>query len=338
MKKIINWIKKFFIKDNLPVDSWDIVKEKEGLSKTDAIYREIFGGMFGSGASKDWRQSLPDAHSIQAHGDCVSFSRNNVAEINAKEKDIKDEDGDEFNFSDLDLAVGSRTSQTGNSLKRVAEYARKTGVRLEKDIPYTRNWGERNARVNATKGSAKIYKFGNWSWVGRNGNVSKSALKNALEFTPIQVGIGLGWTYQGKQPIKKPSSYTIYHAVTLTHIDEEGQYYIYDHYKRKEVILDKSYPILFAMSHRDLPSAWRSEGTDVQRFYKRMIGKYILRAEDKGQLYYVTDTKMIHVTIETNYPEFRDEVLRYLQVEDKFIGVSEKDFARLEKVAPVSSQ
>ena len=128
----------------------------------DALYGEVFGGEIAEeeligGASFDWREFMIEFE-LQAYGDCVSFSRNNCAELVAKRFGIKDDEGQEINFSDLDLAVGTHTSRNGNNFSTISEYARKVGIRLERHCPYTRSWDGRLPRVQATSKNAKYYR------------------------------------------------------------------------------------------------------------------------------------------------------------------------------------
>lgn len=327
---MIKWLINLFRrKYKMPDGSWDFFSEK--IYDTDAIYEDIFGSIdFGGKASKDWRPYAPKLE-IQSFGDCVSFSRTSCAEIKAKYKGAKDPDGDDWNFSDVDLAVGSGTSLKGNSLRRVAEYARKTGVSLEKDIPYIRNWSKRLALYNAGKKFTK-YKLGNWSWVKPNVN----SLKSALDDSPLQIGIGVGSNWRIGKIIKDLLNYLFYHAIVLLHIDEEGVYHIYDSYRPKYKTLDPKYNILFAMSFRDLPSGWRGINTDGERLHKRLIGKYILRSEANGELYFVSKDRISYITISISNKDLTEQFHKFLRLNKKFLGISEKDFKKLKETIIVS--
>ena len=104
--KILNWIKKVLgIKYNISkYQSWDRSAEDDEYDEIkDAHFEEIFGKItFGSFPSKDWSKFLP-LKEIQAFGDCVSFSRTNCAEIKAREEEVFDENGNEFNFLEFFL-------------------------------------------------------------------------------------------------------------------------------------------------------------------------------------------------------------------------------------------
>lgn len=327
---MIQWIVNLF-RPKLKLPPSALIVESPG--ELDAFDDEIFGSQnFGDKPSKDWRPFRP-LHEIQSYGDCVSFSRLNCAETKAKVQGVVDEDKQELNFSDLDLAVGSGTSQNGNSLKAVSEYARKVGVVLEKFCPYTRSWDERRSRVASIPSYAKRYKLGNYAWVRRDDSgLDRNYLKNALESSPVQIGVGLGETYQyADEVIKPPRNISVWHAIMVDYIDELGQVHCYDHYNRKEIILSANYPIPFALTFKDFPEEWRGMGVDEVKFYKRMIGKFILRVEAKGELYEVLEDKMVKVVFNISNQKIWDAVHKTLR--PMIIGVNEADWKRLEKVA-----
>lgn len=297
----------------------------------------ILGGdvLFAGDASFDWRPFLPE-HEIQAHGDCVSFSRNNCAEIKANSLGAVDPDGDEFNFADLWLAVKSGTSKTGNGMNRVAETARKVGVPLEKYCPYTRIWNERTAHIVNTPKDVKRYKLGGHAWVGAFGPVGNDknyALKKALAKSPLQLGIGLGDTWRRGGVIQPPSSIKGYHAITLVYMTADNQKHCYDHYNRKMVILSADYPIAYAKTFLDLPDNWRGVGVGDAKLLLRMIGKLIIRHEvDKGahgELYRVSETKLKKVRFSISDKELMNAVHDTARRKKMFTGITEADFKRI---------
>ncbi len=276
--KILDFIKIILgFRKKLP-NSWNReIEDDEYDELKDAHFEEIFGeAKFGIIPSKDWSKFLP-LKEIQGFGDCVSFSRTNCAETKAREEGVVDDNGNEFNFSDLDLAFGSGTTKTGNSLKAVAEYARKVGISLEKDCPYTYNWNERSMRFNNAKDKKK-YKLGNWAWVNCNTN----SMKAALSKSPLQIAVGVGYNWNDEKIIKDPNVYQTYHAITLYYIDENDNKKIYDHYDKEFKTLDKNYNVFYVMVFADLPKEWRGMGVDDVKFYNRMIGKLIILPESFG--------------------------------------------------------
>ncbi|MAH44115.1 hypothetical protein CL614_10440 [archaeon] len=327
---MLTWFKNLFRKKlQLPPSSF--IPEEPG--ENDAFDDEVFGSMeFGSRPSKDWRKFRP-VHEIQSYGDCVSFSRLNCAESQAKIDGVTDDNGEELNFSDLYLAVKSGTSQRGNSLKRVAEYARKHGIVLEKFCEYTRSWGQRASRVASTPSYAKRYKLGNYAWVKRDSKgLDRNYIKNSQEKGPIQIGVGLGETYRyAGEVITPPKNISVWHALESDYTDEVDQVYAYDHYNRANVVFSADYPITFAMTFKDLPENWRGEGVDESKFYNRMIGKFILRAEGAGELYEVLEDKMVKIVFTISNKKIWDALHETLR--PMIVGVNEKDFKRLEQVA-----
>lgn len=331
--KIISFFRRNKIE--LPPSTWD--RASEVVDDMDAQFETVFGSQDYSGKpSRDWRGLYPK-HEIQKWGDCVTFSRNNCAEVKAKEKGVVDDYGEEMNFSDLYLAVGSGTTENGNGLKNVAEFARKNGVVLEKDCPYTNDWGDRQNRFLQAK-NKKRYKFGNWSWViPGSQTTNRNVLKSALDKDIVQIGVGLGDTYRNGGVIKHPSQYTVYHAITLGYIDDKDQLYCLDHYNRREVVFDKNYPVIFAMSFADLPETWRGEGSEDLLFYQRMIGKMIIRPlapDERGAAYRIFEDKIAKVHFNISDKQLFEETTdEYWRPKKKFLGVSEVDFARLKKIA-----
>jgi len=324
----IRLFKNLFFKKEL-LNSWDIDAENEEYDEVkDAHFEEIFGSEeFGNTPSKNWKEWLP-IKEIQGGAHCVSFSRNNCAEIMARHEEVVDDDDEEVNFSDLDLAIGSGTTDKGNSLKAVAEYARITGVSLEKECPYTYNKSEWQSRFNDAKNKKK-YRLGNWSWVNCNNN----SLKSALEKGPIQIAVGVGYNYNNNGIIKDPKSYQCYHAIICYYIDEIGNKYIYDHYDKEFKTLDKNYNIYYAMIFADLPKSWRGMGIDDIKFYNRMIGKLIILPESSGEVFRVEENCLRKVKFVVTDKKLWDILQIAMREKKAFLGVSNKDFERLKKVA-----
>jgi hypothetical protein len=257
----------------------------------------------------------------------VSFSRTNCAETKAKANGVLDEDGNEMDFSDLDLAIGSGTGSQGNSLRAVAEYARKSGISLEKDCPYTTNPSQRQAIFNAAKNKKK-YKLGNWSWV----NADLNALKSALEDGPVQVGVLVGYNWFSGGVIKNPGGGNG-HGIELEYIDELGQKYIKDSYVPYQKVLDKNYPIMMAMSFKDLPENWRGINVENEKFYMRLLNKLIIRPQANGEVYRIMEDRMLKVQFNISDKDLFIQVTKALRDKNSFLGVSEADFERLKTYA-----
>ncbi len=293
----------------------------------DAHVEEVFGSKEVEGGSRDWRPWYPK-HEVQSYGDCVSFSYLNCYETMAKAAGVTDGDGNELNLSDLYLAVNSGTSQTGNTLNRVANAARKNGIPLERECPYTRSWHKREQIYNTTSKDAKRYAAGTGhAWV----RTDRASLKSALERGPIQIGVGLGDTYRGGMPIKPPSRITVYHAMECGFVDEKDQVHCYDHYNRKEVILSSDYKVEFAkqLVPEGLPNGWQTKTGDDHKLWKGLWGKWIIRPEAHGEVYRVWSHGINKVSFTITDQNLFNKVQDCLRSLDVFVGISEKDFERL---------
>lgn len=307
----------------------------------DAIFEEVFGAgeSFEGQGSKDWRQWRAK-HENQAHGDCTNFSRNNVAEVKAKQQGSLDPYGEEWNFSDLDSAVGSGTTQEGNSLRNTAEWSRTVGPVLERFAPYTRIWNDRAGVIARIPKEAKRYKLGNWQWLKTgiiDGLVSKQSMKNGLEASPLQIGIPLGDSYKKNKgtiddPITPPTRILVWHAIANLFVDENNMTHCWDSYAREMIVLSADYPIKFAMAFADLPDTWKGEGVEDAKLLLRMIGKIILNVDKAGEAYRVYEDKLVKVRFDISDKQlFDDTTNEYWRPRRKFEGVNNADFERIKK-------
>lgn len=301
----------------------------------DAQYDAIFGAPEARGASFDWTPWSPTVESQGATGDCTAHSRTNAAEFVAKRTGTHIIEGVETNFSALYPAVGSGTTLQGNSLRAPAEFVRITGTPLENDCTYDPDmlqmpeatWAKRQMKFDAAKDKPK-YKLGNYSWV----QPVDSLLKDALTHSPLQIAVGIGDHYQFDEVVRKPNRIYLYHAIVLTGIDEHGIKHLYDSSLRAHRMLAADYPILYALSFRDLPADWKAKNTAGDLLLKRFHGAYILRAEAQGQIYLVDANArtVTHVEVNGKLPLF-DDFIRYLaNVKKALTGISEQNFKSLE--------
>lgn len=217
--------------------------------KEDAVYEQVFGTA--EDKPIDWTPYLPNFERQGNTAFCVSFARLNCAETMAKRDKL------ELNLSDRHLGVVSNTTKQGNGLKAVAEAFRKKGIvkeglfkwKSEYLINPEKYWKEIFDTSPIPK-EARRYYGGNYSWV------STKLIKSALAHSPIQIAFGVGETYHDII-IRKPKNITSYHSVMLYHINPDGNYRIFDSADGAKKILDKDYPIIQAMSFRDLPENWK---------------------------------------------------------------------------------
>ena len=266
----MNWIKETFyriIDGKLP-NSVIIQEPKE----EDARYEEIFTIGAAKKKSFDWKPYRPKFEDQRATFDCTNFSRLNCAEYVAKKEGVKDDKGQELNLSDLHLSVGSGTSQNGNNLNNPSEYFRKNGVVRQEFCDYDLDmltnpkgtWYKRQQKVSQIPKSAKRYKGGNHSWVV----TTKAVLMDALDYSPIQIAVGLDYRWNRGGIIPPCVNPTAYHAIVLESIDELGRYHIFDSSSHEEKTLDANYQIRQAKSFRDLPQTWKEEQKKLPIFYK----------------------------------------------------------------------
>lgn len=152
----------------------------------------------------DWRPYCPTGEKQKDPAEtmaCVSFSCNNVLEIQNKFLGV------DVNYSDRFLAKMSGTTNEGNRLDVVADTARTIGLVLESEYPSTHTtWQDFYAEVpQSVKDKAVkqviLYEF-------QTNDVA--SLKKQLKQCPLQVTI----------PQPYPN-----HAVVLVHIDGTTAYY-----------------------------------------------------------------------------------------------------------------
>jgi hypothetical protein len=232
----------------------------EAHSPTDAVYDRIFAGGPASIASFDWRPYAPQREGQSWIPFCVSFSRNNCGEAKAKR------DGVDINLSDRELGVISGTTMAGNSMNAVSEAFRTEGIRTEKDVPFTERmlkysgddiWRE---IFNIPQNNARRYFGGNHSWV-----YGRAAMIDALTYSPLQIAVGIGETWEDSGVVAPPKNISAYHAITLHYIDADGYMYIQDSIGKEWKTLTPDYPLTGTKSFRDLPENWKE--IMVKRFY-----------------------------------------------------------------------
>jgi hypothetical protein len=210
---------------------------------TDAVYQQIFGAEIAEPIN--WLYWLP-VKEFQTVPFCVTFSRLNCAETISKKT------GEELNFSDRYLGVIAGTTKQGNSLDNVSDFFRNKGTPLDKDCPFTTTDWVKIFDLSGVPKDVRMYKGGNYSWLAKTDIAS---LKNALAYSPVQLGIGCGETYYD-EVVSPPKNIYSYHAVECYWIDDK-YIYIFDSIQSPLKKLSINYPIQCAMSFRDLPDNWR---------------------------------------------------------------------------------
>ena len=229
----------------------------------DAHYQDIFQIGAAKTESKDWKPFRPVFEGQGSTYDCTNFSANNVVEYKGKEADVKDEDGNEMNLSDLELAVLSKTTTGGNNMTAAPDVLRKTGVVLGKYCSYdpdmlsnpTGTWARRKQKVDDILPSAKRYKGGAYSWVNPK---RKDLMMDAMDFSPLRIAVGLDGSWFNNGIVPNCKNPTAYHACVVEKIYPDRTYRVFDSVNKNEVILSSYYNLLQVQSFRDFDvESWK---------------------------------------------------------------------------------
>jgi len=278
----------------------------------DAKYEHIFG--IGRAKPRNWKPYLPKRERQFWLPFCVSFSRLNCAEAKAKSIGI------ELNLSDRYLAVISGTTKKGNTLRKVSETFRKEGVVEEKECYLSfellsrgwENW-DKIFDLSEVDKNAKRYFGGNYSWLKPDLQI----LKDALSYSPIQIGVGIGNTWED-EVVTKPPFIVAYHAVCCYYIDDK-YIYINDSIGREFKKLSLDYPIEVAMSFRDLPSNWK----EIQESQKT-VKIPLVRKKGTRPVFAVVNGKRFWITNEKALNDWK-KVLGYHTLQEAWSAVKDVD-------------
>jgi len=198
-------------------------------------------------ADRDWAYFLPIVEHQKDYNTgwdsygCVSFSKLNNDEIYAKAVH-----GVEWNKSDRFVVVGSKTRpKKGNTLRSVAEFARKKGLVNESSYPFgvgteKEFYKKPLPQSLYDEGSKFLEEFElKWDWVGTSG-VSPDVLYEALGYTPLQATLLSDGTAEIKNGIYRNTGTATNHAITIYKGVKKEKFFIFDHYtkSRKEYAWD----------------------------------------------------------------------------------------------------
>jgi len=285
LKTIYNW----FIRKSFNLPSSVILEDP---LPGDALYEVVFEIGATKAESRNWKEYRPEFERQGITGDCVSFSRTSAGEYKNNEAGQPT-----INFSDLELAVGSKTTLKGNNLNRPSEYFRKTGVVKQEFCDYDADmlnnpkgtWWKRQQKVNAIPDIAKKYKGGNHSWV----ITRKDVMIDALQHSPLQIAVGLDRRWNQGGVIPRSDNPVVYHAIVLEHIDNQGRYHIFDSQTQESKILASDYKINQVKSFRDLPVLWKDKKKALPIFYKAKNSPAIwLYGIGSGKFYLIPSGKI----------------------------------------------
>ncbi len=215
------------------------------------VYNRIFAGGSARTVSKNWLPYLPTPEKQMWPPFCVSFSRLNCAETKANYLGVK------IDFSDVELAIGSGTTQAGNTMDKVDSYFRNIGIRTQNDFPFTDEMkvpGAWDKMVLTPNTGQRIYQGGDSSWV-----FGISMMIDALDHSTLQIAVPVGETWEDNIVKPIPASHIqFFHAVEVYYIDA-NYIYILDTIGKPLKKLSLDYPISGCKSFRDLPENWKDQ-------------------------------------------------------------------------------
>lgn len=255
LSKILGFIASIFQKQ--PGATGLILDHPEDLAALP--HHELFAG---GDTPRDWRPFCPPFRYQGSSYWCTAFAGTSIASIFERL-----ERGGYVPFSPLELFYRSGGFLFGNYLLATVS-SMKQALVLEKDMPtpLLDSWNQtifEYWRDRAKAGEAAL-NFGKQFAVKSAASVrtDKASLKQALASSPLMIAIGIGSGYF-KDVAPKQSSYSAYHAVVLTHVDELGNYHIFDSLTQRSDfnghhVLASDYEILSALSFIDLPDDWQN--------------------------------------------------------------------------------
>lgn len=298
----------------------------------DAQYETIFGSDVGAGIAP-WNNSLPSDEFQGSTGDCVSHSRTNAWETTWRYL----HGGEEKDLSELYLAVGSNTSLRGNSLRAVSEFFRINGTVLDELCDYTPDmltnpagtWLQRAVKFGSVPKNAQRFLGGTYSALPTH----VPSIAKALPFSPVQIAVGLGETYRLGGVIQKPQQISTYHAILAYEITDA--IYVVDSIAPTRKRFALNYPLVGALSFRDLPDDWKAKNNDGIALVNRLKGRYLMRVETekgaRGELYHLLPdgSRLVKIDISISYEALRGAFNTYLRLQEKFLGIDEANFATL---------
>lgn len=257
LSRFLAWLTSFLSSPlSPPTDSGLILDHPEDLEKLPK--HEIFAG---GGEARDWRPFCPSFRYQGASMWCTAFAGASIGSI----FDCVERGGKVF-FSPLELFYRSNGQIYGNYLVSTAQAMRQALV-LEAAMPtpVLDSWNQNILETWRNKSKAKEadLNFGKQFAVKEAASVKTdtASLRVALASSPLMVAIGIGRGYWN-DPAPRQSSYNAFHAVVLTHIEEDGTKHIFDSLTQKQGFsghhkLAPDYEILSALSFIDLPNDWQ---------------------------------------------------------------------------------
>lgn len=272
---------------------------------------------------------------------CVTFSACNVIETyinyllvleeNEKTKNREDNVLDAFrmfglikngecNISDRYIAKLSNTTYRGNSQKNVAHAIRHFGLVCEQDYPYVSGWNEYYKTVpteivNRGKELLDYIEF-NYEWV------NPVLFNKMLTYAPIQTSV-FAWGRQANG-IYTYTPNRRNHATVTDNYALEQYRGINDSYIPFDKKVAWNFNLGWGMQFTITPKNPKFNETKIKELIQKGFN-YILRAEDKGQVYKMTDDGLVYL----NPQELVQEGIKNLADNKKLIGISEELYKKL---------
>lgn len=253
LQAILRYIVSFF--NDIPSNTGLVLDHPEDIERLPK--HELFAG---GGETKDWRPLCPPFRYQGPSYWCTAFAGTSIASIFERL-----ERGGYIAFSPLELFYRSGGQLFGNYLINTAN-SMKESVVAESDVPTPLltawnqaiydEWKAKSHASHTALENGKTFAIKSAASV----RTDKASLKAALASSPLMIAIGIGRGYFDN-PAPRVTSYNAYHAVVLTHIDEDGFYHIFDSLTQKQGFnghhtLSPDYEILSALSFIDLPDNW----------------------------------------------------------------------------------
>jgi len=248
---------------------------------------------------------------------CTGYAAMNIIEMLAYNKY-----GEVWNLSDRYINKMSGTTRSGNSLRRVLDKIREVGVVNEADWAWDKDkftWNDYYAPVACgviKKGKRWLeqYGFGFVTvWCTRKQKVE------ALKYSPLYVA-GYAWYREGKvyKSYGNPN-----HCFTVLNIDDLDENDAYDSYFPFFKRLAGDYKLYYVK--RLYLNKKSGINTEFAKDLIKRGGKYVMRADNHGELYRLTEDKVEKIDVS----EFYTKKLTESFLNKEIISMNESDYNRL---------
>ena len=254
--------------------------------------------------TKEWNEI---AQETQFNMDCTGHGISNIIDMMMKAKGI------DVNTSEAYINGMAGTSRTrGNSMRTVLESIRKNGVVPESAWEQKNRWKIiPSSVIEQGKAWLKDWNFGyDGVWA------TKKMLDEALKYSPLYVG-GYAWYRRGMlyYSVGNPN-----HCFTIIKSGIAG-----DSYNPLIKHLADDFKLYYVkrIFIGEKPIKWNQ--AMINNYIKNRKAKYVMRVENKGQLYELSSTGLKHKLSD----EFLTKKLEEAFAKKEILPLSEKDFSNL---------